>query len=74
MEREEKIVKNRLELLEINEKVQMAKSLLIILETDMCEEKVDEVYIDTVKITHQILKNVQSDLKILLETGEESTQ
>lgn len=67
-------MKNRLELLEINEKVQMAKSLLIILETDMCEERLDNIYIDAVKVVKQILGKAQNELEAFIETAEESTK
>lgn len=69
-----KIVKNRLGLLEINEKVRTAKSLLIILETDMCEEGVDDIYIDAVKVVKQILRKAQNELEAFIEADEECTE
>lgn len=40
----------------INEKLQDALSLLIILENDFQSQKVDEVYQRTINIIHEILK------------------
>lgn len=57
---------NRLKVLELSEKIRIAKSLLIILETDMSEEHSDEVHLDVVKQVHQLLKSVQTDMEGLL--------
>ena len=56
----------KLKLQELNEKLITAKSLLIILETDLEQEKQDRVYQDAVKTIHKILKSAQADLEELL--------
>jgi len=53
----------KLKLQELNEKLITAKSLLIILETDLEQEKQDRVYQDAVKTIHRILKSAQTDLE-----------
>ena len=56
----------KLKLQKLNEKLITAKSLLIILETDLEQEKQDRVYQDAVKTIHKILKSAQADLEGLL--------
>ena len=55
-----------IKLQELNEKLITAKSLLIILETDLEQEKQDRVYQDAVKTIHKILKSAQADLEAIL--------
>lgn len=56
----------KLKLQELNEKLITAKSLLIILETDLEQEKQDRVYQDAVKTIHKILKEVIKELEELV--------
>ena len=63
----------KLKLQELNEKLITAKSLLIILETDLEQEKQDRVYQDVVKTIHKILKSAQADLEGLFQTTDKST-
>lgn len=51
------------ELNTINEKLQDALSLLIILENDFQSQRTDEVYQRTIHIIHEILKTASKDLK-----------
>lgn len=45
----------------INEKLQDALSLIIILENDLQSQKVDEVYQRTIHIIHEIIKSASND-------------
>ena len=56
------------ELNTINEKLQDALSLLIILENDFQSQHTDEVYQHTIHIIHEILKSVLNDLKKPMQT------
>lgn len=47
----------------INEKLQDALSLVIILENDLQSQKVDEVYQRIVHIIHEILKSAAEDFE-----------
>ncbi len=46
----------------IKEKLQDAVSLLIMLENDLASQQSDEIHLRAVKITHEILKTVLSEL------------
>lgn len=50
------------ELNTINEKLQDALSLIIILENDLQSQKVDEVYQRTLHIIHEIIKSASDDI------------
>ena len=63
----------KLELQELNEKMLTAKSLLIILERDLEQEKQDRIYQDTVKTIHKILRSAQADIESLIQTIDKST-
>ena len=56
------------ELNTINEKLQDALSLLIILENDFQSQHTDEVYQRTIHIIHEILKSALNDLKKPMQT------
>lgn len=56
------------ELNTINEKLQDALSLLIILENDFQSQRTDEVHQRTIHIIHEILKSALNDLKKPMQT------
>jgi len=44
---------------ELNEKIRVARSLLIVLETDLSAECSDSIHLDVVKVVHTILSEAQ---------------
>lgn len=44
---------------ELNEKIRVARSLLIVLETDLSSETTDSIHLDVIKVVHNILNEAQ---------------
>ena len=50
---------------ELNEKIRVARSLLIVLETDISAERSDSIHLDVIKVVHNVLNEAQQILKDL---------
>lgn len=50
---------------ELNEKIRVARSLLIVLETDIYAERSDSIHLDVIKVVHNVLNEAQQILKDL---------
>lgn len=50
-------------MIEANEKLRTAKSILIVLETDLSAECSDNIHLDVIKVVHNILNEAQQILK-----------
>lgn len=51
----------------VNEKLQDAMSLIILLENDLSTQHSDEIYARTLKLIHQIIKSAQQELALEVE-------
>lgn len=46
-------------MIEANEKLRTAKSILIVLETDLSAEHSDSIHLDVVKVVHNLINEAQ---------------
>ena len=53
---------NKINVEEARENLQDALSLLIILENDLTTQQSDEIYLRTVRVIHNLLRDVQAEL------------
>lgn len=63
-----------LELLKIGENIEMVRSVLILLETDLSVQKSDNVHYQTVKVIHSLMNNIIQDLDSLLQARNKRIQ
>ena len=59
---------------EVQEKVQEALSVIIVLETDLSVECSDGIYSNVVRIIHRILLETQQAVEELVQSAKESTE
>lgn len=57
----EKTIENKVDLIELKEKIRIAKSLLFILEGDSSLESANAVYFDAIKVIHSMVKEVYEE-------------
>lgn len=53
------------EIQNLTDKLRTAKSLLIVLETDISAERSDSIHLDVIKVVHNVLNEAQQILKDL---------
>ena len=46
-------------MIEANEKLRTAKSILIVLETDLSAERSDNIHLDVIKVVHNLINEAQ---------------
>lgn len=71
MERNEQ---DRQKLLDMQERIQEAISIMIVFETDLSAECVDGVYYRVIKVIHRILTEVQHTVDALVQSVKESAE
>lgn len=55
----ESMEKENQSMIEANEKLRTAKSILIVLETDLSAERSDNIHLDVIKVVHNLINEAQ---------------